>query len=271
MPVPSFWFAAAAGLITAAACTTKSTEPFDPGNPSGEITVFAAASLTNVFEDIARDLRKVHPQVRVRFNFAGSQSLRTQITQGARPHAFASANLNHIDFLKTHGLVAAPQVFAKNRMVIITPKSNPANITSLADLPNAQRLVLAGTSVPAGIYAEEILANADHHYGNNFKARVSRSVVSRELNVRQTLQKVVLGEADAAIVYATDATVADGKITTIAIPREINVVAEYPVATAAADSGLGRFFVDFLHSEAARKRLSRAGFRPAFTKTASLP
>jgi molybdate transport system substrate-binding protein len=233
--------------------------------PRGELMVFAAASLTDGFTDIARAFEKAHPGVKVRLNFAGSQSLRTQIENGAQPQVFASANAKHMEALVDGGQVQEPRTFAHNELVLVVPEANPAGIESLADLPKAKRLVLAGPNVPAGAYAEQMLSKATSLHGSDFVNRVHGRVVSRETHVRQTLQKVALGEADAAIVYATDAAAAGSKLKTIPIPAEVNVIADYPIAALADTprSELGELFVQFALSDRGKKILDRHGFRPA--------
>lgn len=232
----------------------------------GELVIFAAASLTDVFGAIKHDFEKQHPKATLKLNFAGSQSLRTQIENGAKPLVFASADQAHMDALRGAKLVDEPVIFAHNVLVVVVPANNPAGIETLADLPKASRLVLAGNNVPVGTYTLEMLSKASRAkgYGADFVERVTKKVVSRETHVRQTLQKVVLGEADAAVVYATDAKAAGDKVKTIAIPDELNVVATYPIATVVGveRSQLGQRFVDFVRSDAVRARLEEFGFRP---------
>lgn len=253
---------AAAALASGCSRASRAEEGATSGPPSGRIVVFAAASLTDAFEEAADDFAARNPAVEVKLNFAGSQSLRAQIEQGAQPQVFASADREHLDALRDKGLVAEPVVFAENEMVIAVPANNPAGITSLADLPNAERLVVAGPNVPAGAYAELILERANASLGADFAERVTRRVVSREMHVRQTLQKVVLGEADAALVYATDAAAAGDKVRAIAIAPELNVKAAYPIATVKGSSNqhAANAFVDYLGSEAGRAVLARHGF-----------
>jgi molybdate transport system substrate-binding protein len=232
----------------------------------GELVIFAAASLTDAFTAIQKDFNEEHPKSKLKMNFAGSQSLRTQIENGAQPQVFASANDQHMDVLREAKLVDEPMIFAHNVLVIVVPAGNPAGITSLADLPKANRVVLAGLNVPAGAYAAEMLTKASRaaEYGADFAERVEKKVVSRETHVRQTLQKVVLGEADAAIVYATDAMSAGDKIQTIEIPKEHNVTVAYPITTliGVPNPQRGKRFIDFVRSDAVRARLKEFGFRP---------
>ena len=230
--------------------------------PRGELLVFAAASLTDVFSVLAEDFEREYPGVKVSLNFAGSQSLRTQIENGAQPQVFASANAQHMETLRSKKLVGEPAAFARNEMVIVVPAGNPSKIESLADLPKAERLVLAGEAVPAGRYAEKVLENARASLGADFAERVKKKLVSRENHVRQSLQKVALGEADAAMVYATDAASARAKVEVVRISPPHNVVATYPIAvvTGSPRAALGQLFVDFVRSEAGGEKLEEFGF-----------
>lgn len=225
---------------------------------SRELTVFAAASLREAFEDLAKTLESKSPGLKVHLNLAGSQELRTQIENGARADVFASADQKHMDALVKAKLVVAPRVFARNTPVIIVPKGNPAKVGSFEDLPRAKRIVIGVPEVPIGTYTLQILDKA----GADFKQKVIANVVSRELNVRQVLAKVTLGEADAGIVYRTDAMAGKDKVEIIEIPAKVNVVAEYPVAVLAKapQAAAARAFVDLLLSGDGQKRLAAAGF-----------
>lgn len=224
---------------------------------SHEITVFAAASLREAFEDLGKAF-KAKTHVKVRLNLAGSQELRTQIEQGARADVFASADQKHMDALVTTKLATAPRVFARNTPVVIVPADNPAKVASFQDLMKAKRIVIGVPEVPIGNYTLQILDKA----GADFKQKVLANVVSREPNVRQVLAKVTLGEADAAIVYRTDAMAGKDKVKIIDIPAKVNVVAEYPVAVLAKapEAAAARAFVDLLLSAEGQKRLAAAGF-----------
>ena len=222
--------------------------------------VFAAASLTDAFGAVAEDFERANPRIDVKLNFAGSQSLRAQIENGALPQVFASANRAHMVALERAGLVDEPRIFATNRLVVVVPRDNPAGIERFEDLVKAERLVLAGDHVPAGIYAGRALASV----GEGFAEAVRARVVSRENNVRQTLQKVVLGEADAAIVYASDAHAARGDVKVVPIDDAHEVVASYPVATVAgAPHGrLGELFVAHLLGPTGQAQLAAQGLEP---------
>jgi len=226
------------------------------------LTVFAAASLRDVFGGLGAAFEREHPGAKVHFNFAGSQELRTQIENGAPADVFASAENKHMDAAHKAGMVDAPKPFATNAPVIVVPADNPGKVTSLKDLPNVKRLVIGTPEVPIGTYTLQILDKAKSQYGADFPARVQARVVSRELNVRQLLTKVSLGEADAGIVYRTDARSAGGKVRVVEIPAELNVVAEYPIATVtkAPNPDLARAWVALVTGPAGQTALKDAGF-----------
>jgi len=228
-----------------------------------QLTVFAASSLRDAFQDLGRNLEQQHPGTSVSFNFAGSQELRTQVEHGARADVFASADPRTLRALAGAGLSLEPQVFARNEPVIVVPVGNPAGIDALADLPRARRLVVGAPEVPIGEYTVRILEAASRRYGPAFGAAVESRVASRELNVRQVLAKVALGEADAAIVYRTDALASRGAVEVISIPPQLNVVAEYPIALlrGAPRPGLARAFVELVLSSAGQAVLARHGFQ----------
>ncbi|HYZ90145.1 MAG TPA: molybdate ABC transporter substrate-binding protein [Myxococcales bacterium] len=231
--------------------------------PRRDLTVFAAASLREALQELAASFERQHPGAAVSLALAGSQELRTQIENGAPADVFASADLKHMQALAAQKLVSAPRIFARNEPVIVVPKGNPAAIGSLRDLPRAQRIVIGTPEVPIGEYTLRILDAASRRFGADFGARVEARVVSREVNVRQVLSKVALGEAEAAIVYRTDAAVSKA-VEVISIPPELNVVAQYPVAvvSGAKEAALGREFIELLLSPAGQEILARFGFLP---------
>jgi molybdate transport system substrate-binding protein len=230
---------------------------------AAQLTVFAASSLRDAFQELGQTFEQQHPETSLSFNFAGSQELRTQVEHGARADVLASADPRTLRALADAGLALEPQVFARNEPVIVVPAGNPAGIHSLADLPRARRLVVGAPEVPIGAYTVRILEAASRRYGPAFGAAVESRVASRELNVRQVLAKVALGEADAAIVYRTDALASRGAVEVISIPPELNVVAEYPIAVlrSAPRPGLARAFVELVLSSAGRAVLARHGFQ----------
>lgn len=229
-----------------------------------ELVVFAASSLTESFEEVAAAFEAEHEDVEVILNFAGSSTLSTQIVQGAPADIFASADEAQMQIVADAGLLAGEtQTFAQNRLVVITPEGSP--VETLSDLSRAGiLLVLAGPNVPAGQYALEVLGRLNEVYGADFSERVLANLVSEETNVRQVAAKVQLGEADAALVYATDAAVLRG-ITIIEIPEAYNVTARYPIAVLAdsREPELARTFVEFTQSARGQEILAERGFTPA--------
>ncbi|RPH72827.1 MAG: molybdate ABC transporter substrate-binding protein [Myxococcaceae bacterium] len=235
----------------------------DAGRADGTtVTVFAAASLRDVFGALGTTFEREHPGTKVQFNFAGSQELRTQIEHGAPADVFASADTKHMDAARKAGLVDAPKLFATNAPVIVVPADNPGKVGSLKDLATVKRLVIGTPEVPIGTYTLQILEKAKSELGPDFPARVQARVVSRELNVRQVLTKVMLGEADAGIVYRTDARSAGDKVRTVEIPVELNVLAEYPIATVtrAPHPELARAWVALVTGPAGQTALKDASF-----------
>lgn len=236
-----------------------------PARAGGELTVFAAASLREAFTALGRRFEETHPGARAAFDFAGSQELRTQIENGAPADVFASADEKHMKALVADGLAAGARVFARNQPVIAVPKGNPQGLRDLRDLPRARRIVIGVPEVPIGAYTLQILDAAAREYGADFRTRVLERVVSRELNVRQVLAKVGLGEADAAIVYRTDAAGAKRTVEAISIPAQLNVVAEYPIAPLkkAQEPQLAADFVALVLSPAGQRILAQFGFQAA--------
>ncbi len=235
-------------------------------NPSSTLTVYAAASLTDAFTEIGKSFEAEHFGVTVIFNFGGSQNLRTQIEQGAPADVFASANTKEMDTLvmQNHVDVSASKIFLTNQLVVILPKDNPAGIFSLEDLgkPNL-KLVLAAEEVPAGRYSRQILDNLNAIFGEDYKDKVLANVVSNEDNIRQAVTKVQLGEADASIVYVSDA-VAAPELQRIEISADVNVIAEYPIAPIAgtANSDLANDFIAYVLSPDGQATLAKWGFTP---------
>lgn len=236
----------------------------------GDLTVFAAASLTEVFEEIATDLEATNDGLAITYNFAGSQALATQLTEGAEADVFAAADLTQMDNAIAAGLVDGdPVVFAENRLVIVVPADNPAGVTGLTDLAGGNLdLVLAAPEVPVGQYSRAVACQAAADpatYGEGFLAGFAANIVSNEDNVRAVLAKVQLGEAEAGIVYATDVTPAvEDQVRVIEIPAEVNVVAEYPIApVAGGDPTLAAAFVSYLLGPEGQATLAESRFQPA--------
>jgi molybdate transport system substrate-binding protein len=228
--------------------------------------VFAAASLTDAFTEIGKNFETANPGVAISFNFAGSQALRTQIEEGAPADVFASANKTEMDTLLTGGYIAegTPQVFLNNRLIVILPADNLAGLHRLEDLANPGiKLVLAAEEVPVGKYARLALDQMNGQFGTGFKNKVLANVVSNEDNVKQVVAKVQLGEADAGIVYTSDA-IAAPELKTLEIPAELNVIAEYPIAAMRkpTNADLANAFVAYILSADGQTVLQKWGFAP---------
>lgn len=233
------------------------------GRASSEstLTVLAASSLTDAFAALERQFEREHPGVDVQVSTAGSQALRVQIEHGAPGDVFASADPEHMQALRSAGLVTDAHPFAGGGLAVVVPADNPAQIESLEQLPRARRVVLGAPEVPVGRYARALLDRADHHYGDEFRRRVEDHVVSQEPNVRLVLAKVELGEADAAIVYRSDVTAAR-RVATIPIPPALDVAAEYHVGVLVGSEhpDLARRWVEHLESPPGQATLHTHGF-----------
>lgn len=260
-----FALLAGCGEGTAGERNGNSAEAAEQGDT---LTVFAASSLTDGFGEIERKFEERHPGVEVRQSFASSSTLLTQIRQGAPADVFASAAREEMDTAVQDGLIAGePEVFAKNREIVMVPEANPAEIRSLRDLARPGiKLVLAEEGVPAADYALEILSKANAEYGSNFKQDVLSNVVSREADVRVSVNRVALGDADATFGYASDFTpdVRD-EVKVIPIPERQNIVATYPIASLeeAENPELAREWVGLVVSEEGQRALEEWGFEPA--------
>ncbi|MEZ6194755.1 MAG: molybdate ABC transporter substrate-binding protein [Planctomycetota bacterium] len=217
------------------------------------ITVFAAASLAAPFEALAREFERRNPGERVALHLAGTPTLVLQIREGAPADLLASADEENMARLREAGRVAGDAVvFARNAMTIVTPQGNPRGIAGLRDLERKDLAVLlCGPEVPAGRYARRLL----EHGGITVASR------SDEPSVRAVVTKVELGEADAGLVYRTDARAARDRVGEVEIPAEENVEARYPLAVLRGPrEEAARRFADFVVSEAGRAVLADAGF-----------
>lgn len=226
-----------------------------------ELLVFAASSLTNVFEDLEQRFEKSNPGVDVVLNLAGSQALRLQIDQGASVDVFVSASDAHMEALQKAGSMGPSRLLAENELVLAVPEDNPAKLENFADLPKAQRIVLGAPGGPVGTYTDKLLANTANVLGPDFQKNVMAHVVSREANVRLVLAKVELGEADAAIVYRTDAGAAR-KVRALPVPEGLSEPARYPLAVSkrAPHAELAGRWVSYVTGPVGRKVLWKAGF-----------
>jgi molybdate transport system substrate-binding protein len=212
------------------------------GPPAHDLVVFEAASLKEAFAALAARFEKDH--------CAGAD-------------VFASADERHMHALVAAGLAGTPALFACNEPVVVV-RSNLATLKTFGDLPLAERIVVGAPEVPIGAYTNRILDRATDKLGVLFPARVHAKIVSRELDVRHVLAKVILGEADAGVVYRTDAVSAKGKVRVLEIPPDINVRAAYPIASLkrAPNPGLAAAFVGLVRSPPGVAALREAGFVP---------
>jgi molybdate transport system substrate-binding protein len=243
---------------TAAPTTTTTAAPTTTTSGiTGEVLVFAAASLTDAFGELAAAFEDGHPGVTVTLNFASSSSLREQIVAGAPADVFASASNNDMNQLAEAGAVAGEaRVFAHNKMTIAVPTGNPAGITGLADFANTDLLIgLCAEEVPCGKYGRQALESAG----------VVPALDTNEPDVRSLLTKIAAGELDAGIVYVTDIAAAAGAVEEVAIPDENAVEATYPIAVLAAapNPDAAAEFMAFVLSAAGREILAGFGFLPA--------
>ncbi len=233
----------------------------NPADSQQEIVVFAASSLTDAFLEISEAFEQANPGTAVILNFASSSQLAVQLSEGAPADVFASANEQQMDTAVTTGRIQANEVinFATNKLTILTPADNPAQIMALADLSRPGiRLVLAVPGVPARQYTDEIVSQMGTAFSDTFYA----NLVSEEKNVRQVAAKAALGEADAVIVYTSDMTPdIAGSVQQIIIPDAQNVTAVYPIAplSDALQPELAQQFINFVHSPAGETILAKWG------------
>lgn len=264
---PSGASAPAPATATMPPPTATPVPPTATPAPPKDVTVFAAASLTDAFKEIGTAFEQETPGAKVVFNFGATNQLRTQLEQGARADVFASANQAEMTrAVESKVVVGQPQVFAKNRLVAIVPKDNPGKVMTLNDLGRkGLKVVTTDKAVPIGQYTLDMLDKMakDTAYGEAYKTAVLANVVSYENNVRQVVAKVRLGEADAGVVYATDVTPdVAAAITTIAVPDSFNTLATYPLATVAnaPQAELGGKFVAFVTGVSGQAILKKYGF-----------
>jgi molybdate transport system substrate-binding protein len=234
-----------AGVAIAAALLVGSAS----GSSNAQITVYASASLTDVFPKIDSTQR---------YSFGGSNTLAAQIQQGAPADVFASANMTLPQQVAQRGLCSKPVVFTRNTLVLIVPRSNPARIRSIYDLRKSGiKLVIAGSGVPVGSYTLQILKNMN-------LSSVLSNVVSRETDVREVLAKVALGEADAGFVYSTDAKTVPGRVTVLKLPAWAQPKVQYGICIVSSSQHKpdARAFVNKVLSKAGQAKLRAAGFLP---------
>ncbi len=247
---------AAAVTLTACSSSTPAASTTAPGSPapvSGTVTVLAAASLQDSFTTLGKQFQAAHPGTQVKLSFGASSALAQQINQGAPADVFASAAPTNMKQVTDAGGASAPKNFVKNVMEIAVPPSNPAKVGGLADLARpGVKVALCQPQVPCGAVAAQVFKNA----------QVTVTPVTLEQDVKSTLTKVQLNEADAGVVYTTDVRAAGAKVTGIPIPADVNASTEYPIAalSKAPNSAGAQAFVDYVLSPAGQTVLTAAGF-----------
>ncbi|MFF9149067.1 molybdate ABC transporter substrate-binding protein [Streptomyces sp. NPDC014861] len=232
--------------------STASASASGSAVPPANLTVLAAASLTDVFKTAGAAYEKAHPGTKITFSFAGSQELVAQVSQGSPADVLVTADTKSMDKVKAD--TGSPAIIAKNRLVIATGEGNPFKVDDLKDLADTKlKVVLAAPEVPAGKYSKQVLD----------KQGVAVKPVSQEPSVRAVLSKVELGEADAGLVYRTDAASAADKVDAVEIPDGQNAIAQYPAATLkdSKNAEAAAAFVAWLSSPAGQKILQEAGFQ----------
>ena len=221
----------------------------------GTITVSAASSLTQAFQQIAVKFHKLHKDTTILFNFGSSATLASQIVSGAPADVYAAADLTDMDTLVSAGLVrVVPTTFARNQMEIAVKAGNPSRVTGLASLATVGVVALCAATAPCGKYAANVLGRAG--------VTIPTSDVTRQPNSQSTVQQVALGDANAVLVYVTDVNSAGKAVQGVKIPSYENTIAVYPIARLAnsLNSKLARAFVSFVTSHAGERTLHNQGF-----------
>ncbi|MFC8064495.1 molybdate ABC transporter substrate-binding protein [Streptomyces sp. NPDC057293] len=257
--------ATAAALLALSACSSDSGSDASPGSGSGEksggaeklsgtVNVFAAASLTESFTELGEEFEKQHPGTKVVFNFGGSDSLAAGITSGAPADVFASASPKTMKVVTDADAASGtPATFVRNRLEIATLPGNPDKIATLKDLTGSGlKVVLCDKSVPCGAAAQKALD----------ASQLKLTPVSYEEDVKSALNKVVLKEADAALVYKTDVKAAGDKVEGVEFPEAADAVNDYPITLLkdAPNAEVGRAFIELVRSAEGQKVLTEAGF-----------
>jgi molybdate transport system substrate-binding protein len=268
-PVAAPTPAAGASVAARPASPTAAVAPV-----SGNLTVFAAASLTEVFNQEAAAFKQANPGIAIKFSYGASSTLRTQLAQGAPADVFASADQQNMDGARQDGSIDGPdQLFAKNKVVVITPKHS-TKVQSLQDMAKPGVVfVLTDPSVPIGNYSRQILTrlSQDPTYGAEFSQKVLANLKSQETDVKAVVSKVQLGEADVGMCYSTDAATAAKDVNTIPIPDQFNLIATYPIAVVkqAQNKPAAQAFIAFVRSAAGQNILKHAGFITDSTTSAA--
>ena len=240
---------AACASPSAAPTTTKSADPL-----KGTVTVLAAASLTEVYDSLAKEFEKLHPSVTITASYGGSSALATQIVQGAPADLFATANEATMRTVTDAGLAdGTPIVYATNVLQLVVPPGNPAHVKTIADLTRPDvKVALCDKTVPCGSAAIALFAAEG----------ITVTPVTLEQDVKSVLTKVELDEVDAGLVYVTDAKTAGDKVETIDVPDSANVINRYPIAVLSGSTNkpAAQAFEDFILSKTGLAALKNAGF-----------
>jgi len=247
--------ATACGTSDTASTGSSSNAPVPPpAAAGGTLTVFAAASLTESFNALKTQFEAAHPGVRIKYNFAGSSALVQQLTQGAKADVFASADQANMDKATTGGVIdGQPTVFATNKLTIAVAPGNPKAIKSFADLAkDGTIVVVCAPQVPCGAAEQKVEKNT----GVTLKPK------SQEQDVKAVLTKVESGDADAGLVYVTDAATAGGKVDKVDFPETTGAINNYPIAVVkdAPQAALAKEFEDFVLSATGKTELAKVGF-----------
>jgi len=250
---PALVFAACGDDDDVDAGSSTTEAPAGESALEGDITVFAAASLTDAFTELGTTFESENPDASVEFNFGASSALREQILAGAPADVFASANPSNMDQVVDGGAANGPEEFVTNLLEIAVPAGNEAGVTGLDDFANPDLLIgLCAEEVPCGEFGREALA----------KAGITPSMDTNEPDVRSLLTKIEAGDLDAGIVYVTDVMAAGDAVEGVDIPADENVIATYPIAalTDAANAEVAGAFVDFVLSNEGQEILQSYGF-----------
>ncbi|MEP6478491.1 MAG: molybdate ABC transporter substrate-binding protein [Rhodoglobus sp.] len=243
-----------AAVLVLAGCSAQPATTETPTPDPVALTVYAAASLTDSFADIATAFEKENPGVTVSFNFGGSSALATQIVAGSPGDVFAAASPATMKTVTDAALTASdPVVFVTNTLELVVPTGNPAGVTGLADLANPNlTIALCAAEVPCGAAAVTLLAQEG----------VTAAPDTLEQDVKAVLTKVELGEVDAALVYKTDVESAGDKVDGIEVPGAEKVVNQYPIAalSSSENPAVAQAFVDFVLGKSGQTILAKAGF-----------
>ncbi|MBX3193899.1 MAG: molybdate ABC transporter substrate-binding protein [Microbacteriaceae bacterium] len=245
---------AALGLVALAGCSTPAPPPpAPPGFLEGTVTVFAAASLTEVFDSLEPTFETAYPGVDLVLDYGGSSGLAAQIIEGAPADVFAAADEATMQTVVDAGHALEPEIFTANRLELVVPAGNPGGVTGLADLADPDlAIALCDAAVPCGAAAQALLAAAG----------ITARPDTLEQDVKAVLTKVELGEADAGLVYRTDVVAAGGAVEGIEVPEAADIVNRYPIAiVSGTPNGTGAHaWVEYVLSDTGRQALAAAGF-----------